>query len=185
MPILPTEVQFYLSNPNAGGGYQGIGTPGNSRGKFMSTSQVSAANPIDNLFQDVTGPQNAAGQVDYQCVFVMNNTISGDYMHNPYVWMPLQLFTSGGCFMTVGMDPAGPVPYNSPTAQAALINTNTSAPAGVSAWYSPNMVFTAGLLVPDIAPQYCIAIWIQRTAVDSPPVMPQSLTLQITFSTNA
>lgn len=185
MGILASDVQFYLSNPFGAAGFQGIGQPGVSRGKFMSTSAVYGGVPLDNLFLDVTGAQNAGGQIDYQCVFIYNNTASGDFMRTPYVWMPLQLFTPGGCTMAVGVDPTGPTPFNSGTAQAVVINTNTSAPAGVTAWFGPNEVYTAGLLVPDVPPQYCIAIWIQRTAVNSPPLTPQTFSLQCTFTTDA
>jgi hypothetical protein len=183
--IQQDEILWYLANPNGGAGFQGVSTPGNSLGKYMSTTQVYSTVPLDDVFLDITGAQNAGGQVDYQCMFMWNNTISGNTMHAPYVWMPSQFYTYGGATMAVGVDPTGPTPYNSSTQQAVQINTNTSAPAGVSTWYGPNATATSGLLVPDILPGYCIGIWLQRTATDSPPLAPQSFALQVTFASNA
>lgn len=183
--ITPTDIQWFLSNPNAGTGFSGIGTPGNSLGKYMSTSQVFSGVPLDDLFQDIPGPQNAAGQIDYQCVFMMNNTPTGNFMHNPYIWLPLALYTSGGAQITIGMDSHGPVPFNQAAQQAVTIAGSTTAPTGVAAYASPSAVFTQGLLIPDVPPLNCIALWIQRVAVNSPPLSPQTFSIQCTFSSNA
>ena len=183
--IAPSDIQFYLSNPTAGTGFSGIGTPGNSLGKYMSTSQVLSGVPLDDLFLDITGAQNAASQTDYQCVFMFNNTATGNFMHLPFVWLPLQLYTQGGAPLSVGQDPTGPVPFNQGTPQAVQINTPQSAPAGVTSFIFASMVYTQGLQIPDIPPQFCIALWIKRVAVNSPPLTPQTLSLQCTFATDA
>jgi hypothetical protein len=185
MAILAAEVQFYLANPNANQGYQGIGQPGYSLGKYMSTTQVPGTYSLDNLFLDITGAQNVSQQVDYQCVFIMNNTVSGDTMHAPYAWIPTQLYTAGGANIAIGMDAAGVVPYNTSFQQAVLINTNTSPPPGVAAWYQPSVLYTSGCPLPDIPPQYCVAVWLQRTATNSSPLSPQTFSLECTFASNA
>jgi hypothetical protein len=183
MPISPTEIRWYLSNPNAATGYAGVGTPGNSLGKFMSTTQVSDV-PIDDLFLDLYAPQNLALQVDYQCIFLANFTISQDSMRNPYVWMPNTFYTFGGAGMMVAVDPIGPLPFQSTSPQAQSISQTTSVPT-VTSWYGPSPLFTSGLLVPDVPPGYAVAVWIQRTATNSPAVTPQSLSLQVTFASDA
>ena len=185
--IAPSDIQWFLSNPTAGTGFSGTGTPGASLGKYMSTTQVfnQVPAPLDNLFLDLTAAQNSALQVDYQCVFMMNNTATGNFMHQPFVWLPLQFYTPGGVNLAVGKDPTGPVPFNQAAAQAVSIITNTTAPTGVSQYFSATNVYTSGLLVPDIPPQYCIAIWVQRTATACPPLSPQSFALECTFATNA
>jgi hypothetical protein len=183
MPISPSEVRWYLSNPNASTGYSGIGTPGNSLGKWMSTTQVSST-PIDDLFLDISAAENAALQVDYQCIFLANFTVTGDSMRNPYVWMPSQQYTAGAAMLSLAVDPIGPQPYQSTSQQAQVISQNTSAPT-VVAWYGPSPLYYYGLLVPDIPPGYAVAVWIQRTAVNSPAVTPQSLQLEVTFASDA
>ena len=74
MAILVTDVKFLLSDPAAAAGYTMPGVPGNSLGKYASTSQLSAT-PADNLFTDLPGAQNAALQVDYECLFIWNSNI--------------------------------------------------------------------------------------------------------------
>lgn len=184
MAISPSEVRWYLSNPNAASGYMGTGTPGNSLGKYMSTTQVSSV-ALDDIFLDLLAAQNAGLQVDYQCVFVVNFTITGNTMRNPYVWMPLQNYTPNGAKMAIGVDPIGPVPYQSSSPQASVIPNSVTAPP-VAVWYGPSPVFNpGGLLIPDIPPGYAQAVWIQRTATNSPALTPQSLSLQITFASDA
>ena len=186
MPILQSEAQYYMANPNASTGFSGTSQAGNSLGKFMSTMQVNNAVPLDNLFTDILPSQNAGGQVDYQCVFLMNNTATGDLMKNCYVWMPQQLWTPGGAAFSIGSDPIGVVPYNSSTAQAALISSSTHAPANVTNYViQPQSQPQFGLKIPDLPPQMCIALWLQRTATNSPTLTPQTLTLACTFTSNA
>jgi hypothetical protein len=183
MPISPSEVRWYLSNPNASTGFSGIGTPGNSLGKWMSTTQVSNT-AIDDLFLDLSAAQNAALQVDYQCIFIANFTVTGDSMRNPYVWMPSQQYTVGGATMLLAFDPIGAVPYTSTSPQAQAISQSTSTPTVVS-WFGPSPLYYNGLLIPDIPPGYAVAVWIQRTATNSPAITPQSLQLEVTFASDA
>jgi hypothetical protein len=184
MAISPTEIRWYLSSPNASTGYSQIGTPGNSLGKWMSTTQVSGV-PVDDLFLDLNPAQNVSLQVDYQCVFLANFTVTIDSMRNPYVWMPSQYYTFGGANLFLAVDPIGPLPYNSPLQQAQAINSNTTMPSVVG-WYGVSPTYNpGGLLVPDIPPGYAVAVWIQRTATNSPALTPQSLSLQVTFASDA
>lgn len=184
MGVLATDVQYFLANPMGVTGYSGTGTPGNSLGNYMSTTQVSAT-PMDDLFLDLTGSQNAAEQTDYQCVFVMNNTASGDKLRYPWFWLPNALYTDGGASMAIAPDPIGVVPYDSGSQQAQLISQSTSAPSGISTWYQPSNSFNpGGFVTADIPPQYCVAIWVQRTATACNSIT-QSFSLTCTFVTNA
>lgn len=184
MPISPAEVRWYLSNPNASTGYSGVGTPGNSLGKFMSTTQVSNTS-IDDLFLDISAPENVALQIDYQCVFLANFTVTADSMRNPYVWMPNNQYTFGAAIIDIAVDPLGPQPYASTSVQAQTIVNSTTIPTVVG-WYGVSPTYNpGGLLVPDIPPGYAVAVWIQRTATNSPATTPQSLSLQVTFASDA
>lgn len=185
MPILPTEVRWYLSSPSASSGYTQIGQPGNSLGKWMSTTQIEQNIPVDDLFLDISGAQNLALQVDYQCLFVANFTTSGDNMRNPWVWMPSMFYTPDGANMFLAVDPIGPQLYNGSTQQAQVINSNTTMPV-VTAWYGVSPTYNpGGLLIPDIPPGYACAVWIQRNATNCPALTPQSLSLQVTFASDA
>lgn len=192
MAIVASDIQWYLSNPSASVGYSGIGTPGNSRGGYMSTSQISAT-PLDDLFTDITPAENAGLQVDYQCLFVMNNTASGIMALQPYIWLPLTTTNSSGqtvplytgsATIQFGIDPALVVSYNSSIAQAQIIGSNTTEPTGIT-WYQPSELFTEGIAIGNLAPQTCQAIWFQRTATAGQAGTGVGFTVQCVFTTPA
>ena len=178
--IVPGDVRWYLSNPAAGTGYAGNGTPAASLGGWMSVTQVSA-NPMGSVFSDLTIVQNDAGQVDYRCLFVANFTATGFYMKNPYIWMPESYYVPAGAVPSMGMDPAGVVPYQSSSQQAAIIGTSLIMPP-VTQWYGPAITYTFGLPLPDIPPGYAVGIWLRRIAMNSVAFTPQILALQVAFN---
>jgi hypothetical protein len=182
--ILPSDVQWFLSNPSASTGYSGSGTAGNSLGKYMSTTQINQSVLLDNLFLDITGPENAAMQVDYQCLFMMNMTATSWSMQNVAIWIPTIDVTPGGCTMQLGLDPTGVVQYNQSAQQAVLIGSSTTAPAGVS-WYPPSTLAGEGLLPGNIAPFHGVAVWFQRTAINGSAITDDSFSVQAQFQSNA
>lgn len=184
--IVSSDVQWYLSNPQSSGGYQNTGAPGSSLGGYMSTTQVNPQVPLDALFLDLSAAENVSGEMDYQCVFIMNNTATSLLMKVPYIWIPAQLWTTGGAGMAIAADPIGPVPYNSTSPMAATISNTYAAPSTVSSWNAaPQSQYQSGVLLGGLPPQYCAAIWLQRTANNSLQVLPQQFSLQCTFVTDA
>jgi hypothetical protein len=188
--IVAGDIAFLLAAPSASAGYATVGTPGSSWGKYMSSTQLSGT-PLDNLFTDITGAQNAASQVDYACVFILNNTASGNSMLNTVLWLPTSANVAGGTTVTVGLDPAASTIKTSSTAQAATITAATNAPAGVSTWVSNTSTdptspsYTNGLQIGTIAPGYVKAFWVKRTATNSAPVNNDGFGWQIDFDTQA
>jgi len=186
MPVQPYEVLWFLSNPNASAGYTGTGTAGNSLGGYMSTTQINSASSLDDLFLDISGAQNAAGQVDYQCLFLMNNTASLLPMNAIFLWFPVALWTYNGAGMAVAVDPIGAVAYNRSTRQAALIANSLTPPSTVTTWSpGPHTTFGSGISAGALQPNYCLGVWIQRTAQNTPILTPQTLSLQATYQSNA
>lgn len=184
MPVQPFEVQWYLSAPSAAQGYTTPGTPGNSRGGYISTSQLNQSVPLDNLFLDISGPENTAGQVVYQCVFLMNNTTSGLLMYDIYVSFPSVYWTDNGAELAIGLDPTGISVYNSTFSQAVTISSPTQAPAGVNTWYpGPHTFFGNGAPVGSLSPHQVVPLWIRQTAVNSPILTPQTAGLTATYQT--
>jgi hypothetical protein len=178
--ILTTDIEFLLSAPMAASGYTMPGVPGNCLGKFASTTQLSATF-LNNIFQDLTGAQNAAGQVDYACLFIYNGNAS-DTMLNPVVWLPTALLGSGNtATFAVGADPTTPSILGSGTAQAVVIQNPLQAPAGVTSWYSPSATQSGGVALPDIPAQDVAAVWLQRTATGLPSL--NQLDIDVTFDT--
>jgi len=186
--IVSTDILYYLAAPGASAGFTTTGTAGNSWGNFISTTQVSAT-PLDNLFLDITGAQNAASQVDYACVFILNNTSSGNSMLNTVAWLPLSLYVAGGATVQLAADPTAASAKASGTQQAVKITAGTNAPAGVSGWVSPTSTapsypsYTNGIQLGTIAPGYCKAVWVKRSAANTAPVNNDGFTIEVDFDT--
>jgi hypothetical protein len=186
--IQPSEVQWFLSNPSASIGYSGVGTPGNSLGKFMSTTQINSVTTLDDLFLDASGVMNNAGEVDYQCLFMANNTATGFNMLSPVIWLPTAFYVNYTSSVQIGLDPAGVVSQTSATAQAMTIANQQTAPSGVSTWVNPTATKTGGLAVPNVPPTFCVAIWFKRTMTNvgpTPSGTPDGVAFTCTFQSEA
>lgn len=181
--VSPSDFQWYLSNPGAVTGFSGTGTPGNSLGKYMSTTQVSGT-PLNNLFLDITGAQNAASQVDYQCVFLLNATATGNSALNVQVFMPSASDVGGGASFAYALDTHGIVGKTQGTQQAIVIANSTTAPGGIASWTGPSATVAGGLAIGNIAPNNCIAIWLRRTASNTSAVNNDGGALQVIFDSN-
>lgn len=186
--ISPSDVLLLLSAPGASSGYSSAGTPGNSWGYFVSTTVLSST-PLDNLFTDIAGAQNAASQVDYACLFVLNNTASGNSMINTVMWLPLSEFVNGGANIAIAVDPTAASSKGSSSPQAVGISTATTSPPGVSGWVSPTNAtpappsYTGGVQLGTIPPNYVKAVWFKRSATNSPPVNNDGFGYSLSFDT--
>src|SRR5216683_1333172 len=143
--IVASDILFKLSAPNANSGNSQAGYPGTSWGGWLSTSVLNIAYPLDNLFTDISGPANVAGQVDYACLFIQNNTSSANSMMNIVAWMPQQLVSGSGSTLAMAADPTGITGVNSSASpQALAINSSLIAPSGITNWISPTNVTPTG-----------------------------------------
>lgn len=188
--IVPTDVLFKLSAPNANAGNQQAGYPGTSWGGFLSTSLLPS-NALDNLFNDITGAENAAGQVDYACLFIQNNTASNNAMIGVVAWLPQFGLTGAGTTIQMAADPTGISAINSNNPQALTIASNLVAPAGINTWVVPTSTtpsppnYINGLQLGNIAPTQCVAVWFQRTALASTAPSLSSFQIELMFSTGS
>lgn len=186
--IVPGDILFYLSAPAASAGFATAGVVGDSWGGYISTTALSAT-PLNNLFPDITGSQNAASQVDYACLFVLNNTGSSNTALNTVAWLPTSSDVAGGATLAIAADPTAASVKTSSSQQAVKITAATNAPAGVSGWTtdasstptSPS--YTNGVVLGSIAPGQCKALWIRRTASNSSPVNNDGGGIEIDFDT--
>ena len=178
--ILTSDVEFLLSAPMASSGYTMPGVPGNSLGKYASTSQLSGT-ALDNLFPDLSGAQNAADQVDYQCLFVYNGN-GTDTMLSPVVWLPSAALGSGNsATFAVAADTTLPSALGSGTQQALAILNPSQAPSGVTTWYGPSSSASGGAPLPGIPASSVAAVWLRRTATGTASL--NQLVIDVTFDT--
>jgi hypothetical protein len=163
MPILVTDLHQRLSiTSGSAGNSLAQSTPNSSLGKYMSTTDV-VDNTMNNLFDDVTGDENVASNVDYHCVFCFNNNSTLTLL-GPVAWIVSQV--AGGANLTIAIDNIAATINNSSSAQAAQIANEDTAPAGVGAFSAPSTKAT-GLALSDIAAGYCRGLWMQRAATNS------------------
>jgi hypothetical protein len=176
--VIAADVQYLLAAPSASAGYVNAGSVYNSNGLFCSTTQVDLAVSQNNFFPDLTGPQNAAMQVDYQCVFVYNSNTT-DTMFTSQVWIPSPTVTSASVNWAFGADPTGVTSATSTSPQAVLVSSPYVAPSGVTSWSIPSSTVSGSILVGSIGPRQVCPIWIRRSATGNPGN--SSFNLQVTF----
>jgi hypothetical protein len=134
--------------------------PSLSIGGAKSSVAVSASK-LNNLFDDISGDEAAAGHVDYRMVYVENGGDT-DWV-DPVAWLgyqprsPDSPYTENGATVKFGMADAGK------NAEEAAIADDTTAPDDVS-FDDPSTKLTGTALpTPDYEAGDYIGIWIEYT----------------------
>lgn len=181
MPIVSTDIRYRYSVPSGTAGnlspYDG---PGTSRGRHVSTTTLPDGG-LNNLFPDITGDENAAGNVDYQCVFV-HNAHASLTLKSAKVWMASEV--AGGAQAALAVDNIAATQLGANVTQAAEISTKDVAPVGVSG-FSTATTKGAALALGDLAPGTVRAIWIRRTATNSGATANDGVTIRVEGDTAA
>lgn len=152
MPIVSTDLVMRLSVVTASAGDTTAGTPATSLGDQVSTTALTPAS-IENLFDNVTGAQAAAGHIDYRCVFILNNHATLTATNTRF---NIQSQTSGGGTLEIGVDGTAKSAKGAAGAQAVTIASETVAPSGVT---FAGTEITLG----DLAPGEVRGVWFKRT----------------------
>lgn len=155
MPILSSDLIYRLS-----GGASNT-SPVASLGGAMSTvaGGIITSGSLNNLFDSVSGEESAAGDVEYRCIYVVNNhatlTLSGAVL-----WIKT-LTTSADTEFDIQLDPAAVGSDSSVVIASENDEPDTmSLPPGD--WVRPTTK-TAGLVIGDLAALQRKAFWIRRT----------------------
>jgi hypothetical protein len=146
MAIVATDLKMYLS------GGAGNATPAASLGGIISTTEVTN-NSLNDLWDDVSGTEAAAGGTEYRCIYVKNTHATLSLTLSKF-WIDTQTTASGDA-ITVGLDLAGV------NATANTIANETTAP-------NPAVTFITavdkanGLDTGTVAAGQRYGIWIKR-----------------------
>lgn len=178
MAITATDILFKFSVVAAAGNTTGSAA-GSSLGDQISTTAITDAT-LNNLFDNVSGDENAASVVDYRCYFVHNNhgTLTWE---NVKVWLSAEV--AGGASAAIGLDPAGVTAVGAATAQAATIANELAAPAGVT--FTAPTTKAGGLSIGNIPAGSVAAIWVRRTAANSAALDNDGVTIRCEGDTAA
>jgi hypothetical protein len=181
MAIVAGNILFKLSlKTGVGGNDNAQPSVNESLGKYISTTEITDA-ALNNLFDDVSGDENAASDVEYRCIFVHNAHGSLTWQ-GVVVWLSAEV--SNGATATIAIDNIAASAIDSASAQAALIATETDAPSGVGSFSGPTTKGT-GLALGDIAAGNCRAIWVKRSATNSAALNSDGVTIRCEGDTAA
>lgn len=86
MPITTSDIKVRLSTTSGSeGNSQAQANPNASLGKYISTTDLSGT-ALNNLFDNISGDEQALGTTDYRCVFVYNSH-STLTLQTPKYWL--------------------------------------------------------------------------------------------------
>jgi len=180
MPIASSDIKFKLSVKTGSAGNSTAGTPAGSLGKYISTTEITD-NTLNNLFDDISGDENAASTVDYRCIFI-HNAHASLTLQSPVIWLSAEV--SGGANITIAIDDIAASAIGDSSAQAAQITNETTAPTGTGAFSGPTSKGT-GLSLGSIPAGQCKAVWVKRTATNSAALSSDGVTLKVEGDTAA
>lgn len=180
MPIASGDLLWKLSIKTGSAGNSAAQPDVNaSLGKYISTTQLSGT-ALNNLFDDISGDENAASDVEYRLIFIHNNHGSLT-LQSAVVW--LQAETAGGAGIAISVDTTAASAVGSASAQAKEVADESTAPA-TQTFSSPTTKGT-GLSVGNLPNGQVRGIWVRRTAANSAALNNDSCTLRVEGDTAA
>lgn len=147
MPITSSDILWFLSGGSSNS------NPNASLGGAISSVQLVNAT-LNNVFDDVTGDEAAAGDVEFRAIYVKNNhsTLS---LTSTKIWI-LTNTPATGDTIAIGIEGANGSPNQT------IANENT-APSSPSIAFSSPTDKASGLDIGTLAPGQVRMIWIRRT----------------------
>jgi hypothetical protein len=172
--IIAAEIVFrYTTTAGAAGDTTANTTVDTFLGKYAATS-AWAGGGANDLFSDITGAQNAASQVDYAGLAILNNN-GANTLQNAAAYISAE--TAGGASIALGADTTAASAKGSASAQLLTIATRTTAPAGVS-FSSPTTLGT-GVSLGNIPVANVKGLWVRRTAANTAALSSDGCTLAV------
>ncbi len=184
MAIAATDILIKLSiKTGAAGNASAQADPNASLGKYISTTQLSGT-ALNNLFDDISGLDNAALVSEYRCLFVHNNHATLP-LYDTVAWLSGG-DPAGGANITLAADTVAASAIGASAAQALEAATDQAPGASITGLsYSTPSTSAAGVALGTISPGQCKAFWVKRTGANSAAISLETITLAITGSTAA
>lgn len=180
MPIVSNDIKIKLSIKTGSAGNSGAqADPNASLGKYISTTEVVDAT-LNNLFDDITGDENAASDVEYRCIFIHNSHATLTYI-TPMVWLSAEV--AGGADIAIAIDSVAASAIGSGSAQALEVTNESTAPSALS--FSAPTTKSGGLSLGSLTAGQCKAIWVRRTATNSAALDDDGVTISVEGDTGA
>ena len=178
MAITATNILYKFSVAAAAGDTT-AGSAATSLGDQISTTQITDAT-LHNLFDIVTGDENAASDVEYRGFFVHNDHGSLTW-ENVVVWLSAE--TAGGAVAAISVDATGITPKGQASLQMKIIADESTAPATQT--FSAPTTKGTGLAIGNIPAGSVQGIWVRRTAANTAALDLDSVTIRCEGDTPA
>lgn len=179
MPIVTADLEWRLTVNTGPGDSTAQPDPDDSIGGFMSTTAIVDATE-ENLFANLTGDQNAASEVHYRGVMVLNDHLTLA-LENAVVWISAEV--AGGADAAIAVAAEGVVDRDSASTQIERITDQEDTPATVT--FSAPTTKGTGLSLGTIPAQDAAGLWVRRTATDSAAQDNDGVTLTVEGDTAA
>jgi hypothetical protein len=178
--ITSSEILIKYTTQAGASGNANTSTPNASLGKYVSTTPWPGGSPND-LFDDITGAENAASTVDYRCVGVHNSNASNPLV-NAVAYLSAE--TAGGASLSLAADSTA---ASAVGASAAQMLTATSELAGpqTSLTYTAPTTAAAGVALGTIPVGNVKGLWIRRTAANTAALSNDGATVAVTGDTGS
>jgi hypothetical protein len=177
--IVASDIVWRYSVVTGSAGNTTAGTANGSLGKYISTT-AWAGGAANDLFDDISGAENAASTVDYRCIFIYNSNAANAYQN---AVMYLSAEVAGGASIAIGVDTTAASALGSATAQALTVANETTAPAGVT--FSAPTTAGTGIALGSIPVGNVRAVWIRRTAANTAALSGDGVTLAVSGDTGS
>ena len=178
MAITATDILFKFSVSAAAGNTTG-GSAATSLGDQISTTQITDAS-LHNLFDVVSGDENAASEAEYRGFFVHNNHGSLTW-ENVVVWLSAEV--ANGAVAAISVDTTGVTAVGSGSAQMKTIADENTAPATQT--FSAPTTKGTGLAIGNIPAGSVAGIWVRRTAANTAALDNDGVTIRCEGDTAA
>jgi hypothetical protein len=161
--IVASDIKFHKTVTTGAAGNSVANTVnGTYLGKYASSS-LWAGGSANDLFDDITGAQNAASQVDYAGLYIENSNAANDWA-SPAAYISAE--TAGGAALALGVDTTAQSAVGSATAQMLTIANNTTAPAAVT--FTSPTTFGTGVALSTITKNgNGRGLWVRRSAANT------------------
>jgi hypothetical protein len=180
--IVPTDLVYRYSVKTGSAGNTTASSAAASLGTYISTT-AWAGGSANDLFDDISGSENAASTVDYRCIFIYNSNAS-NALQNAVVYISSEV--AGGASIALAADTTAASALGAASAQALTATTETAPGAGVTGltFSSPTTV-GAGVSLGSIAAGSVKAFWIRRTATNSAALSGDGVTISCSGDTGS
>lgn len=169
--------------------YSVVAAAGNTTASAASTSlgdQISttawAGGSANDLFDDISGAENAASTVDYRGIFLHNSNASNT-LENPTLYLSAE--TAGGASIAVAVDNTAASAIGSGSTQMTTIANETTSPGGGAGSFSSPTTSGTGLSLGNIATGNCKGFWVRRTAANTAALSNDGVTIAVTGDTGS